>query len=50
MQWLLGVEDVRSVVLEYRLKRAITFDPTVGSHSKFYRSCFHWGSYGMANR
>ena len=32
MEWLLGDEDVWSVKLEYRLKRAITFDPTVGSH------------------
>jgi hypothetical protein len=23
---------------EYRFERAITFDPTVGSYSKFYRS------------
>ena len=32
MEWLLGDEDVWSVKLEYRLKRAITFDPTIGSH------------------
>ena len=32
MEWLLGDEDVWSVEHEYRLKRAITFDPTVGSH------------------
>jgi hypothetical protein len=30
MDWLLGDEDVWSVELEYRLKRAIPFDPTVG--------------------
>jgi len=37
MEWLLHDEDVSSVKLEYRLKRAITFDPIVGSRSKFYR-------------
>jgi hypothetical protein len=37
MEWLLDDEDVWSVELEYRLKRAITFDPTVGSRLKFYR-------------
>ena len=31
MEWLLSDEDVWSVNLEYRLKRAITFDPSVGS-------------------
>jgi hypothetical protein len=36
-QWLLGDEYVWSVELEYRLKRSITFDPTVGSRSNFYR-------------
>jgi len=50
MEWPLGDEDVLSPVLEYRLKRAITFDPTVGSRSKFSRGCFPWGSYGMATR
>jgi hypothetical protein len=30
-EWLLGDEDVWSPILEYRLKRAITFDPTVAS-------------------
>ena len=39
MEWLLGEEDVWSPVLEYQLKRAITFDPTIGSRSNFYR-CF----------
>jgi hypothetical protein len=34
MESLLGDEEVWSAILEYRLKRAITFDPTVGSHSK----------------
>jgi hypothetical protein len=48
MEWLLGDEDVWSLVLEYRLKRAITFDPTVGSRSNFSTSCFACGSYGMA--
>jgi hypothetical protein len=37
MEWLLGDEDVLSVKLEYRLKRTIIFDPTVGSRSNFYR-------------
>jgi len=34
---LLGDEDVWSTEQEHRLKRAITFCPTVGSHSNFYR-------------
>jgi hypothetical protein len=33
MEW---DEDVWSGDIEYPLKRAITFDPTVGSRSKFY--------------
>jgi hypothetical protein len=37
MEWLLDDEDVWSVELEYRFKRTIAFDPTVGSRSKFYR-------------
>jgi hypothetical protein len=37
MEWLFGDKDVWSVELEYRLKRAITFDPTVGSRTNFYR-------------
>ena len=40
LEWLLGDEDVWSVELEYRLKRAIPFDPTVGSLSNFYVGCF----------
>jgi len=40
MEWLHGDEDVWSVELEYRLKRAIPFDQTVGSRSNFYRGCF----------
>ena len=51
IEWLLGDEDVLSVELEYRLKRAITFDSTVGSLSNFTgvsRSCFPWRTYGMA--
>jgi hypothetical protein len=48
MEWLLGDEDVWSVELKYRLKRAITFDPTIGSRSKLSTSCFPCGSYGMA--
>ena len=37
MEWPLDDKDVWFVELEYRLKRAIAFDPTVGSRSKFYR-------------
>jgi hypothetical protein len=40
MEWLLGHEDMWSVELAYRLKRAIPFDPTVGSRTNFYRGCF----------
>ena len=36
-EWLLGDEHVWSPILEYRLKRAINFDPTVGSRPKVYR-------------
>jgi hypothetical protein len=50
MEWLLGDEDVWSPVLEYRLKRTISFDSTVGSRSKFSRGYFPWVSYGMATR
>jgi hypothetical protein len=50
MERLLGDEDVWCVELEYRLKRAITFDPTVGSRSNFYLGGFPEGSYGMATR
>jgi hypothetical protein len=48
LEWLLGDEDVWLVEFEYRFKRAITFDPTIGSSSNFSRRCFAWGSYGMA--
>jgi hypothetical protein len=37
MEWLLGDEDVWSVEVEYQLKRTITFGPTVGLLSNFYR-------------
>jgi hypothetical protein len=37
MEWLLGDEDVWSGELQFRLKTALTFDPTVGSHSNFYK-------------
>jgi hypothetical protein len=50
MEWLLGDEDVSSVDLEYRLKRAIPFHPIIGSRSNFYISCFPSSSYGMATR
>jgi len=36
MEWLLDDEDVLSFEMEYQLKRAINFDPTVGSSSNFY--------------
>jgi hypothetical protein len=48
--WLLDDDDFWSPVLEYRLKRDISFYPTVGSRSKFSRGCFPMGSYGMATR
>jgi len=38
MECLLGDEDVWSTEQEYRLKKAITIGPTVGSRSNFY-----WG-------
>ena len=50
MEWVLGHEDVWLVELEYRLKRAIPFEPTVVSRSNFYRGCFLAGSYGLATR
>jgi hypothetical protein len=50
MEWLLGDEDVWPVELKDRLKRAITFDPIIGSRSNVSTSCFPWGSYGMATR
>ena len=50
MKWLLGDEDVWSVELEYWLKRAITFDLTVGSRSNSYKGSFAWGRYGIATR
>jgi len=37
MEWLLGDEDLWSVKLEFRLKMAITFYPSVGSSSIVYR-------------
>jgi hypothetical protein len=40
VEWLLGDDDVLSVKLEYQLKMAKPFDPTVGSLSKFYGGCF----------
>jgi hypothetical protein len=40
MEWLLVDEDVLCGELEYRLKRVIPFDPTVGSLSNFYRGYF----------
>jgi hypothetical protein len=43
MEWLLDDEDVWSIELEYRLKRAIAFDPTVGSRSIFFHKLFSLG-------
>ena len=40
VEWVLGDEDIWFVELEYRLKRAIPFNPTVGSLSNFYLGCF----------
>jgi len=37
MDWLLGDKDVWLAELEFRVKRAITFDRTVGSRSNIYR-------------
>jgi hypothetical protein len=51
MEWLLGDEDVWSVELQYWLKKTITFGPTVGSRSKFYRDfqrLFSWVSNAIA--
>jgi hypothetical protein len=35
MESLLGDEDIWSAIHQYQLKWVITFDPTVGSRSKF---------------
>ena len=43
MEWLLDDEDVWSVELEYRLKRAIAFDLTVGSRLNFFHKLFSLG-------
>jgi len=37
MEWLLGDKDVWSVEHECRVRRAITFDRTIGSRSNVYR-------------
>ena len=50
LEWLIGDEDGSSVELEYQLKWAITFDPTVGSRSNISTTFFTWGRYGMATR
>jgi hypothetical protein len=50
-EWLLGDEDVWSVELEYRLKRTITFGPTVGSSqilTGVSSGCIPWVSSGIA--
>jgi hypothetical protein len=40
MECLLGDGDVLSVELDFRLKRDIPFDQTVGSRSNFYTAYF----------
>jgi hypothetical protein len=50
MEWLLGDKDVFSGELEYPLKRAITFDPFVGSRSNFYRGFQRLFSMGTLGR
>jgi len=50
MELLLGDEDVWCVEHEYRPKKPIPFDPTVGSRSKFYRCCFPYDICRMATR
>jgi len=48
---LLGEAEVSSLEPEYRFERAITFDPTVGSPSNFYRSLrTSFSLYKMCNR
>ena len=47
MEWTLIDEDVRSLELDYRLKRAITFDLTVGSRSNIYKGFKRLFSLGM---
>jgi hypothetical protein len=47
---LLGDEDVWATEQEYRLKRAITFGPTVGSLSNFYYCFQRLFSLGLWNR
>jgi len=46
MEWLLGEDDVWSVELEYRVKKAITLDPTVGSCSNIYSGFYSLFSLG----
>jgi hypothetical protein len=53
MEWLLGDEDVWSDDLQYRLKRAITFDSTVARSQIFTGvsgGCFPYVRYGMASQ
>ena len=57
MESLLRDEEVWSASLEYRLKRAITFNPTVGSRSKLYRGFqrlfslgYLWNCYAVMRR
>jgi len=44
---VLADEDVLSIELEYRLKRAITCDPIVGSRLNFYRGFMSLFSLGL---
>jgi hypothetical protein len=53
MEWLLGDEDVWSDDLQYRLKKAITFDSTVARSQIFTGvsgGCFPYVRYGMASQ
>jgi len=57
MESLLVEKEVLSRQTEKNLKRAITFDPTVGSRSKFYTSFqrpfssqYLWNPYSLKTR
>jgi hypothetical protein len=60
MELLLGDKEVWSAILDYRLKRGITFDPIVGLRSNFYRGfkrlfslvplCNHYSVTGISDR
>ena len=46
MELLPSDEKVWSAILEYLLKNTITFDPTIASHSNFYRGFQRLFSFG----